>query len=51
MEYIRDELSEYIKGMARKISRKSIFVNIAGGACHDVTSAVYTTPTNTAAVA
>ena len=51
MEYTRDKLSEYTKGMAKKMSRKFNFMNIVGGACHDVTSAVYTTPTNTAAAA
>ena len=51
MEYIRDELSEYSKGMATKMSRKFTFVNIAGGTAHDVTSAAMITPCNTGAAA
>ena len=42
-EYICEDLACYSKGMSRDIKRKFGFVNIAGGAFTDVTSAVVAT--------
>ena len=42
-EYIREDLACYSKGMSRDMKRKFGFVNIAGGAFTDVTSAVVAT--------
>ena len=39
-EYIREDLACYSKGMSRDMKRKFGFVNIAGGAFTDVTSAI-----------
>ena len=40
MEYIREELHVFSKGMTTSMKRKFNFVNVAGGAYHDVTNAV-----------
>ena len=39
-EYIREELCCFSEGMSTSMKRDFNFVNIAGGAYHDVTAAV-----------
>ena len=50
-EYIRDELQCFSKGMSWSMKKLFKFVNDAGGAYHDVTSAVMTTTPNSGAAA
>ena len=45
-EYIHEELHSFSKGMSRSMKKLFKFVNIAGGAYHDVTNAVMTTKPN-----
>ena len=40
MEYIREELACFSKGMSRDMKRRFGFMNIAGGHCRDATAAV-----------
>ena len=40
MEYIREELACFSAGMSKNMKRKFGFVNVAGGACHDITNTV-----------
>ena len=40
MEYIREELHVFSKGMATSVKQKFNYVNVAGGAYHDVTNVV-----------
>ena len=49
MEYIREELACFSSGMSTAMKRTFNFVNIAGGAFHDVTSAVLSLPMAAAA--
>ena len=50
-EYIREELACFSVGMSTNMKRKFGFVNIAGGAYHDVTTAVLSTPYGSFALA
>ena len=47
MEYIREELQCFSEGMSKSMSRMFNFVNVAGGACHDVAPTVIVTDYNT----
>ena len=47
MEYIREELQCFSEGMSKSMSRMFNFVNVAGGACHDVTPTIIVTDYNT----
>ena len=48
-EYIREELACFSAGMSTSMKRKFNFVNVAGGAFHDVTAAVVSTDYHNAA--
>jgi len=50
-EYIREELACFSEGMSTIMKWKFGFVNIAGGAYHDVTTAVLSTPYGSFALA
>jgi len=51
-EYIREELHCFSKGMSKSMKKRFRFVNVAGGAYHDITSSVMATrPNSTATVA
>ena len=50
-EYIREELHCFSKGMSRSMKKLFKFVNVAGGAYHDVTSTVMATQPNSGAPA
>ena len=43
MEYIREELACFSEGMSKDMKRSFGFVNVAGGAYHDITSTVLMT--------
>ncbi len=49
-EYVREDLACYSAGMTKSMQQKFGFVNIAGGACSDVTSTVVAMPYNNNAV-
>ena len=50
-EYIREELHCFSKGMSKSMKKLFRFVNVAGGAYHDVTSTVMATRPNSNAAA
>lgn len=51
MEYIREELACFSEGMSKNMKRSFGFVNVAGGAYHDITSTVLLTEYDTPASA
>jgi hypothetical protein len=50
-EYIREELHVFLEGMSTKMKRTFKFVNVAGGAYHDVTASMMEREYDTAAAA
>ena len=42
MEYIREELGCFSEGMSTSMKQRFNFVNVAGGACHDITDTAVT---------
>ena len=51
MEYIREELACFSKGISRAMKKTFGFVNIANGACHNITNVVVCTDYNNVAKA
>ena len=50
-EYIREEIANFTVGMSRDMKTRFNFVNVAGGAYHDVTDSVIVTDYQAAAAA
>jgi hypothetical protein len=43
-EYVREQLSNFSEGMSRSMKKTFGFVNVEGGAFHDITDTVLTLP-------